>query len=263
MRISSATLLLYQDARGRWPWDRWRWFRGCGCSSCVVRVPIPKMKETTFLRLGRRRARNLARNSLDLAAKVAGDVSSLGFPSFRSAARAAHGKNSDSPIRLFFSVSHLTNRASKHAHSVAPWLRSLRNNDNQRRSGAATLRRDLLCGSPDCSACARAMPKTSSPLPRLHSGTKRLPAPLRFLPPLRTPSAAPTIRTARGSIPITAAPFSERHGIASIDDAAGQAPIDGSLTVSAPPRSLIPRRAWTSRPAVEGWNSWPTQGWDE
>lgn len=197
-----------------------------------------------FLHLDRRRASNLARNNsarhgLDPAAKRADGALNLGFPSFRSAARTAHDKNFDNPIHAFFCVSRFTNHVGRHARGIAHWLRSFRNNDN---SGASTPpRRDLLCGSPDCLASARAMPTMSSPLRRRpYDGKKRLPA-----RPLPRPGAVPAIRTARGSIPTTAAPFSAKRGIASIAEPARPDPIDVSLTVLAPPRSLIPRRAWT------------------
>jgi hypothetical protein len=257
MRISSATWPLFRDAHGRWPWDPWRWFHGCGCSSCVA--PTRTMQETMFLPLDHRRASNLARsnrvqNGLAPAAKLGDGALSLGFPSFRSAAPNTHDKNFDNPIHAFFCVSRFTDRVGRHARGIAHWLRSFRNNDNRRRIDAATLRRDLLCGSPDCLASAKGMPRMSSPLRRPYSGRKRLAA-----PPLPRPSAVLTIRTAKGSIPITAAPFSAKPGIASIVDSArrasatrrtpaGNDPIDVSLTVLAPPRSLIPR--WARTPGL-------------
>jgi hypothetical protein len=256
MRTSSATWPLFQDAHGCWLSDPWHWFHGCGCSSCVAPALTPTMQKTMFLHLDRRRASNRARNNgLDPAPKPADGASSLGFPSFCSITRAARDKNFDSLIHAFFCVSRFTNCVGRYARSVAHWLRSFRNNDNQRRSDAAILRRDLLCGSPDCLASARAMRKMSSPLRRPYSRKPRL------LPrPLPRPSAVPTIRTAKGSIPITAARSSARHGIASIAESAGGVPaslqgavvgndpIDVSLTVLAPPRSLIPR--WARTPGL-------------
>lgn len=80
------------------------------------------MKEILFLHLDQRRASNLARHSLELAAKRVDGALSLGFPSFRSAAHAARDKNFDSLIHAFFCVSCLTDRAGRHARSGACWL---------------------------------------------------------------------------------------------------------------------------------------------
>ena len=104
MRISSATWLPSQDAHGRWRSDRWFWFLGCDCSFYVVRDPNPKMKETTFLRLARHRAHNRARSNLvrsvrGLAAKVADDASSPGFPSLRSDALPPLGSSAVPTMR--------------------------------------------------------------------------------------------------------------------------------------------------------------------
>jgi hypothetical protein len=127
MRTSSATWPLFRDVHGRWPWDPWCWFHGCGCSSCVA--PTQTMQETMFLPHDRRRASNLERNNRvrngpDLAAKLAVGALSPGFPSLRSAARTTRDKNFDNPIHAFFCVSRFTDRVGGHARGIAHWLRS-------------------------------------------------------------------------------------------------------------------------------------------
>jgi hypothetical protein len=261
MRISSAIWPRLPDALGRWRSAHWRSCRWCGSSSSsAIRKPQRQMTATTLLlRLRRDRVLSHAPKHVRSRARKRQDVaSSPGFPPIPRRARSTRDKNSDSLIRAVFCVSDFTDRVCHAAQRCPHWVRSFRNNDNHQRRAVDIFGKRSLCGSPDCSADAVASTTTTSPLRcRPCRGKKRRKAPTPALPP-RRPDAVRTTPSARASILTTAAPFSVAPGNGSTAESAWvdstrahsvqvestrpARPVDVSLTVPAPPRSLILRQ---------------------